>query len=67
MPQRRLRNTTLGVSKAQHGRFKKLVAMTGLQSAVLMDRLLDLAEANIQQLVAVSPRELARPGVRAAG
>lgn len=53
------------VSPEQHERFARLVAMTGLRSAVLVDRMLDLAHERIDVLVAVPTGNNA--GVRAVG
>lgn len=52
--------TTIGANRQQHTRYRQLLARTGLHQPVFIDRLLDLAEKHIDQLVAVDS------GIRAA-
>ena len=54
------------VRRNQHSRFRELLAMTGLQQPVLIDRLLDLAFARTSELTAARP-QTHDSGVRAAG
>ena len=62
---KRPQSTTLWVSREWHTEFRKLVALTGLQSQILLDRLLKLGKCNLTQVLSVeAPGD---DGVRATG
>lgn len=58
---RRIPKTTISVNREQHQRYRALLARTGLYQPVFMDRLLQLGEERIAELLVLDD-----DGVRAA-
>ena len=59
-------HTTLWVTRDQHAAFRHLVKLTGLQTALLLDRLLQLGRDNVDKLLVLEPCEESA-SVRATG